>query len=164
MHVEHPLLAFGLLLSNLHSAGAARSNQSLEPTRVGKPPLAAQLPRSTRRSLQPPPLRPERLRPAREGPQHRPTNRPHVGPPEAVPIWLDVARPGDREPPEFAKVQRLVWWYKGERITIHGEHFFVRVGGKVYDLISGVSGMTEADYLKLIELEVTIKPILEVIK
>jgi len=144
--------------------GGSATEPLVKASVVGALPPVGYLERSTRRSLQPPPLRPERLRPAREGPQHRPTNRPHVGPPEAVPIWLDVARPGDREPPEFAKVQRLVWWYKGERITIHGEHFFVRVGGKVYDLISGVSGMTEADYLKLIELEVTIKPILEVIK
>jgi hypothetical protein len=54
---------------------------------------------------QPPPLRPQRLRPVLEGPQDRSINRPHIRPPEAVPIWLDTARPGDLQLPEFPQVQ-----------------------------------------------------------
>jgi hypothetical protein len=42
------------------------------------------------------------------GPQHRPINRPHVRPPVALGIWLDVARPGDLEFSQFPQVQCLV--------------------------------------------------------
>ena len=50
------------------------------------------------RLSQPLPLGPQRLRPAPERPQHRPVNRPHIGPPESVGIWLDVACSEAREP------------------------------------------------------------------
>jgi len=33
--------------------------------------------------------------------------RPHVGPPVALSIWLDVARPGDAEPTDLSQVQLL---------------------------------------------------------
>jgi hypothetical protein len=50
----------------------------------------------------------KRLPPRPEGPQHRPTSRPNVGPPVAVQVRLDMARPCDLRPPECPQVQGLV--------------------------------------------------------
>ena len=57
---------------------------------------------------EPPPLRLKRLPPRPEGPQHRPPNRTHVGPPVAVQVRLHVARPGDLQLAECPQVQGLV--------------------------------------------------------
>ena len=49
---------------------------------------------------QPPPLNPQRLRPSAVGPLHRPTNRPQIGPPTAIGIWLNVSGRGDLQLPD----------------------------------------------------------------
>ena len=56
------------------------------------------------------------------------------------------------------------WWYKGQQVTIHGYHQVVLNGGKVYDLIAGVSGMEKTEYLKHIAAEMGIQPVLQVVK
>ncbi len=66
------------------------------PLRAGSLSLGRSAHPSHRPSHEPPPLRPQRLRPVPEGPQNRSINRPHVSPPIADPIWLDVARSAAR--------------------------------------------------------------------
>jgi hypothetical protein len=64
-------------------------------------------------------LRPQRLGPTAIRPQHRPLTRPHVGPPVALGIRLDMARPGDLQPPDFTQVKCLLVDAPGH--SIHGD-------------------------------------------